>query len=218
MHNLPRISLVVSCYQRPQRTIRMINCIGNQTINNFEVFLIGDGCPYFQQILESREYQLWVERMEKLGNRVITFNMDKNYGGCGYKIINYAIENATGQYFVFAANDDVIEPDHLEHYLSEIEDTDYDMVCYSTLVRPEADRVRVPRLAFSGIGHSEIVVKTTIAQSMPPHGPEYGHDWSFISSIINSGANIKVANNMLKQTYHIMSVGPDKNRVDGYMD
>ena len=213
-----RVSIVIPCFGRPQRTIRMLNCIADQTINNFEVFIIGDGCIDFQNLLESEIYNEWKTKMISGGNSVISFNTERNFGGHGYEIINYAIKHATGNYFMFAANDDVIAPDHLEFYLSEIENTDYDMVCYSTLVRPWNDSIRVPELRITGIGHSEIIVKTELAKKMPPHTPEYGHDWYFIENLLNAGAKVKMSSNMNKQTYHVMSVGPEKNRIDSYID
>ena len=145
--NAKRISIVIPCYKRPARTRRIINCISRQTINNFEAFIIGDGCSDFQELLSDPIYQDWVKCMEVAGNNIISFNMDQNYGGCGYHIINYAIQNATGKYFVFTANDDIILDNHFEHYLSEIENTDYDMVCYPTLIRPYGDAIRIPHLS-----------------------------------------------------------------------
>jgi len=209
-----RASIVIPCFGRPVRTRRMIECLGQQTINRFEAFIIGDGCSDFQALLDSEDYKEWVEDMSKIGNRVVTFNMDKNYGGCGYQIINYAIQKATGKYFMFGGNDDMIDKDHIEYYLSEIEGTDYDMVYYNSLIRPDGDTIRDAILQCGGIGHSEIIVKTSLAKLLPPHTSEYGHDWTFIESVLKAGGEVKKAANPYKVTYHVMSVGPGKRRVD----
>lgn len=201
-----RISLVIPCYGRPARTRRMIDCISNQTINNFEAFIIGDGCPDFEKLLTDPFYQDFLAKMESLGNRIISFNMDRNYGGCGYHILNYALEKSTGKYFVFGANDDVIANDHLEFYLSGIENTDYDMVYYNSLVLPYEHPIRNSDLSLGHIGHSEIIVKTETAKKMPPHKPEYGHDWLFIKDLIDSGAKISKTANTEKTTYTVMSI------------
>ena len=48
-----RLSVSMPCYGRPQRTIRAINCIANQSINGWEAFVIGDGCPVMQDFIDS---------------------------------------------------------------------------------------------------------------------------------------------------------------------
>jgi hypothetical protein len=39
---------------------------------------------------------------------------------------------------------------------------------------------------------------------MPPHDPEYGHDWRLIDNMIKAGAKYKKANSK-EATYHVMS-------------
>lgn len=213
----PRVSLIVPCYGRPQRTRRMIDYIGSQTINNFELFLIGDGCPAFQDLLSSNNFNLWLEQMKSKGNYVTAFNLDKNYGGYGYQVINYGIQHALGKYIMFAANDDVIAADHLEFYLSEIENTDLDVVCYTTAVVPN-NTIRRPKFQHGQIGHSELIIKASTAQRMPPHSNLYGHDWEFIQCLINTNSKIKISENTQKQTYFVMSVGKEQNRQDNHLD
>lgn len=198
----------------------MIECLSNQTINNFELFIIGDGCPHFEALLADPGYQEWVLNMENKGNKVISFNMDRNYGGWGYHIINHALQNATGKYIMFASNDDVIANDHLEFYLSGIENTDYDMVYYNSLVLPYEHPVRNSGLALGHIGHSEIIVKAETAKKMPSHTPQYGHDWIFIKDLMDSGAKIAKTTNTEKTTYTVMAVQGwnVRHRVDNEID
>jgi glycosyltransferase involved in cell wall biosynthesis len=111
----------MACFGRPQRTKRSIECIVNQDINNWEAFIMGDGCPDFQNLINSGYLEtIRQEQLEK-GNIINYFNSEKQNGGCGYHLINHAIQNATGKYFIFFANDDVILSNHFSHYLSEIE-------------------------------------------------------------------------------------------------
>ncbi len=51
--NTPRITISIACYGRPLRTIRSIECIINQDINNWEAFVMGDACPHFQKLIDS---------------------------------------------------------------------------------------------------------------------------------------------------------------------
>lgn len=214
----PRISLVMPCYKRPQRTRRMVECISKQTINNFEAFIIGDGCSDFEQLLNDSWYQDKVKQIESKGNRIVTFNMDRNYGGYGYAIMNYARQNCTGNYLVFTNNDDMITDDHLQYYLSEIEGTDYDMVHYNSLVIPKGNTIRNSQLKEASIGHSEIIVTRDLARRMPPHTPDYIADWFFISNAMQSGAKIKKSKNTLKTTYMVMSIDVYPGRLDTYID
>ena len=63
--NPRRLTVCVPCFERPQRTERIIDCLRNQTVNDFEVFLIGDHCPNFQQKLDSGYFAEIIEE-EKL--------------------------------------------------------------------------------------------------------------------------------------------------------
>ena len=205
----PKIGIVVPCYGRPARTRRIINNILSQTINNWEAFIIGDGCPQFQNMIHSLEVDYFIKTAKEKGNILHCFNLDKNYGGFGYHIMNYAIQNTKSEYFIFAGNDDIILPNHFEHYLSEINNTDLDLVYYKTLVAAN-NTIRDPHLRGGGIGHSEIIVRTNIIKDIK-HSNEYGHDWSFINNILLKNPKIKKAESN-QSTYvvtHIHHFGED---------
>lgn len=193
-----RISIVVPCYGRPERTKRIINNILNQSINGWEAFIIGDGCPFFQKMIDSGEVEQFIKRAQDNGNILHCYNLDKNYGGHGYFITNYAVKNAIGDYFIFAGNDDILYNNHFEHYLEEIENTDLDLVYYNTFNGPN-NKVRTPTLQISCIGHSEIIVKTELLRNFE-HTSNYGHDWGLINFLIQNGVKHKKSNSD-KYTY-----------------
>ena len=195
------ISIVVPCWGRPLRTKRIIKSILNQTINNWEAFIIGDGCPHFQELIDSGEVDQYVKEAEKNGNKLHIFNLEKNYGGFGYKIVDYAIENSNSRYFIFAGNDDILYDNHFEHYLSEVGDSD--LICYPTFVGP-TKTIRIPKLECSGVGHSEIIVKTHLIKDYK-HSNNYGHDWGFIEYILKKTNNIKISNN-INYTYVVTHI------------
>jgi glycosyltransferase involved in cell wall biosynthesis len=186
-----RISIVVPCFERPQRTRRIIGNILSQTINNWEAFVIGDGCPHFQKMIDSGEVNGFIKEAESKGNKLHCYNLSKNHGGWGYHITNYATENAKGKYMVFAGNDDIILENHFEHYLSEIEKTELDLVYYRTFVATH-NFIRDPELKKDRVGHSELIVRTDIIRDIKHHN-EYAHDWSLIEEIIKKGAITKKA-------------------------
>lgn len=200
----PRLTVVLPCYGRPERTKRMIECIGNQTINNWEAFIIGDGCDDFEKMFHSDWYQSWLATVRAEGNIIHTDNSIMPHGGYGYAIINYAISKATGKYFIFAGNDDVLRNTHFEHYLKGIEDTDLDFVYFNTWVDPHK-MMRMSQPLFGAIGHSELIVRTEFLKTVEPHTDKYGHDWEFIKNMMNrTDMHAKIRDE--SPTYFIMSV------------
>ena len=132
---MSRITVSLPCYGRPQRTLRSIQYILDQDMNDWEAFIMGDACPEFQKLIDSGYLEHTKQEQKKKGNIIHYFNASENGGGCGYKLTNHAIQNANGKYLVFYANDDVILPNHFSNYL-EIESTDLDYMYFSTWIDP----------------------------------------------------------------------------------
>jgi glycosyltransferase involved in cell wall biosynthesis len=200
--SVPRITVSMPCYGRPQRTLRSIECIVNQNITGWEAFIMGDACPNFQKLIDNGYLEELKIQEAHRGNIIHYFNAEENGGGCGYQLTNYAIQNATGKYLVFYANDDVILPNHFENYL-EIEKTSYDFMYFNSWV-DVWNKQRTALLGNSQIGHSEIILKTELAKKLPPHGKHYGHDWDFIYNMTKQGKGGK--SNSRELTYRVMSI------------
>lgn len=174
---MARVAISMPVFKRPKRTERAINCIFNQTMQDFEAFVIGDGCPVFEPVNDPR---------------FISFNTPINYGGCGYWQTNFAIQHATAPYFTFFANDDCISLAHLNTYLDAIEGSKYDFIyfdylCYGKLVKT--------KIKYGHIGHSALVIRTKFLQQMPPHSPRYGHDFDLIKNMIKGGGHSQKGQN-----------------------
>lgn len=207
----PILSFVLPCYQRPERTRRMINCIRNQGLSNWEGFIFGDYCNDFDTLLQSEWYKQFLLEMKEKGNIVHTGNMETHGGGHGFEIINKAIKEATGEYFLFLSNDDTILPHHFEHYvtgiqqLSRIHGYAYDFVFYNTLVPPNNNGTRIANLSYGGCGHAELIIRTSFLKEMPPHGSNYGHDWVLIQNMMRLQGRYRHA---LSQecTYEVRSI------------
>ena len=73
----------------------------DQNINNWEAFIIGDGCPHFQQMINSGEVREFQKIAEKNGNILNCFNWEYNAGFWGYEQVNYAIEKTSAKYHIF---------------------------------------------------------------------------------------------------------------------
>lgn len=200
-----RLTLSMPCYGRPQRTIRAIESIANQTVNGWEALVIGDGCPVMQDFLDSEYFSELIERCSYNGNDLYISNNIANQGGHGYSITNVNILLARGEYFAFFANDDILMPNHFENYLGQIEGTDLDFVYFDSFVAPR-NSVRNTQLQYGCIGHSELIVRTDFLRQMPKHNAEYGHDFELIKAMMHNGKNKKAVN--CPPTYHVMSL-PD---------
>jgi glycosyltransferase involved in cell wall biosynthesis len=204
-----RLTVSMPCFGRPQRTIRAINSIANQNANGWEALVIGDGCPVMQDFIDSNYFSDIQKNCEARGNDLYIANTLINQGGHGYAITNNNIKLARGKYFVFFANDDIILPNHFENYLSQIENTDFDFVYFNSEVKP-TNSLRVSRLEYGMIGHSELIVRTDFLRQMPLHDAEYSHDWRLIEEMVKYGKHKKAEN--CPATYHVMSLSDNREQ------
>ena len=211
--NAPLITVCVPIFGRPQRTCRLIDNLRRQTISNFQVYLIGDGCPQWQAMLddESGFIQDIIKEEKQKGNEWIAINLSQNHGGYGYYIRNLMKELADGKYLCFIDNDDLVLPNHLELYLSEIQNTDLDFVYYNTW-NNSINLLRNTQPTAGLIGHSELCIKTEFYQSMPEQGNFYGHDWVMIDWMIQNSSKHKKASSQ-EWTYKVM--GTPAKREEG---
>lgn len=204
-----RLTVSMPCFGRPERTIRAINCIANQNINGWEAFVVGDGCPVMRDFIESEYFSGLIDQCSYNGNDLMICNNPINQGGHGFAITNNNIKIAQGEYFTFFANDDIILPNHFENYLSQIEGTDLDFVYFNSQVKP-TNSLRVSRLEYGMIGHSELIVRTEFLRQMPTHNEHYGHDWALIQSMMQNGKHKKAEN--CPATYHVMSLSDKREQ------
>ena len=204
-----RLTLSMASFGRPQRTIRAINSIANQTANGWEALVIGDGCPVMEDFITSGYFNdIRIECANK-GNNLIIENNPVNQGGNGFAIINNNIKIAQGKYFVFFANDDILLPNHFDNYLSQIENTDLDFVYFNSEVKPN-NSLRISRLEYGMIGHSELIVRTEFIRQMPMHDAEYGHDFALIQNMMQNGKHKKAEN--CPATYYVMSLSDNREK------
>lgn len=205
-----KVSLIVPSYLRPQRTQRAIECIINQDIENFEAYVVGDKCPFIEELMNTGEAAKYIHRAKDNGIKLSIFNMPHHYGGYGYQARNTCVRLAMGEYIMFMDNDDVIETDHVRNYYEAIANTDNDLMFFNTWIDPIEERgtrgkLRESKMEEGLIGHAEIIVKDSLMKSLKPETEEYNHDWAYIKQMIDLGAKYEKSNN--KPTYKIMSVG-----------
>lgn len=197
-----KVTISMPCFGRPLRTRRALNNILSQTVKDWQAVIIGDNCPHFQGMLEEGLFQ---------DPRIVAFNSPIRHGGCGYWATNEAIGMATGKYFLFFANDDIISPVHMHTYLDQIEDTDYDFMYFDYLA---FGKLMKTKIKFAHIGHSALIIRAAFLKQMPPHSPEYGHDFDLIRNMIRGGAKYRKASRIIP-TYYVVSGLRRRNDPEG---
>ena len=205
-----KVSLIVPSYLRPQRTTRAIECILNQDTQDFEAYIAGDKCPFIQELVDSGKSLEYIKTAADKGIKLSIFNMPHHYGGYGFQARNTCVALAFGDYVMFMDNDDVIEPNHISNYYNTISQTDNDLMYFNSWLDPIEERgtrgkLRETKMQEGLIGHSEIIVKTSLLKTLKPETSEYNHDWFYIKQMLDSGAKYDKSNN--QPTYKIMGVG-----------
>lgn len=204
-----RLSLICPCYKKPQRTLRAISSVLDQDTNGWEALFIGDGCSSFESMMDDGTFSAFSDKALLAGNEMHFMNLTEHMGFWGYQARNIGIDLARGKYIVFLDNDDILMPNHFSSYLSAIENTDYDMVYFDSHIEPIGVK-RNSELRYGSIGHSEIIVKTSMLKGFKQRA-EYGHDWGMVEHLIRNNAFISKSDN--EPTYIIKAIGgEDSNR------
>jgi len=205
-----KVSLIVPSYLRPERTKRAIDCIINQDMQDFEVYVAGDACPFIQELLDTGKNLEYKNIAADKGIKLSIFNMPHHYGGYGYQARNTCVNIAYGDYVMFMDNDDIIEANHISNYYNAISKTNNDLMYFDSWIEPIEDRgtrgrLRETKMEEGLIGHAEIIVKSSVLKSLKPETSEYNHDWVYIKQIVDEG--LKYEKSLNKPTYKIMGVG-----------
>lgn len=201
---MKKLSLIVPCWGRPQRTLRAMQCVLEQDMDGWEAIFVGDGCPDFQNLLDTGVFDIFEDTADIRGNEFKIYNLSEHYGGCGYQARNSAFEIINSEYTMFMDNDDVILRNHFSNYYNSIKNTELDMMYFDTYIEA-TDSIRTSQLVFGSIGHSEIIVKSNLLKGYV-QSPNYGHDWELIKKLIDS--NISIGKSKCTQsTYIIKQLG-----------
>ena len=107
----PLVSVGLPCYNRPESLKRAIECILNQTYTNLEIIISNDASPNpaIKPMLD--EYAAKDKRI-RLFHQPVDLNCYGNY--------DFVLSQATGEYFMYAQDDDLWEPEFIEALLSDL--------------------------------------------------------------------------------------------------
>lgn len=99
---MPKFSIIIPLYNKETHIVNTLNSVFNQTFTDFEIVIVNDG---------STDGSL--KEVQKITDeRLILYNR-KNKGVSQAR--NFAMQNATGDYFAFLDADDLWKPQHLHN-------------------------------------------------------------------------------------------------------
>jgi glycosyltransferase involved in cell wall biosynthesis len=109
MEKEPLVSVGIPCYNRPESMKRTLERITGQTYRNLEI-IVSDNCssdPRVESV--GREFA-------SKDLRVQYYRQDENKGAMSN--FQFVLEKATGEYFMWAADDDLLDLDYVESLMS----------------------------------------------------------------------------------------------------
>lgn len=181
MNNYPKVSVVISTYNRPERLDKALASVVEQSFEDFEVVVVDDATP---DVAAMRSvFEKWGPRFEKRDVALWPYRIDENSGyQCAPK--NRGIEKAAGDYIAYLDDDNTWRPDHLSTCVDAIErDFSHDMVYTRLCYHIESQEVHDDIIARFGDG-------SLIAGDAPGHkwDPEalLGGNYIDTSSILHS--------------------------------
>jgi len=111
---MPKVSVVISTYNRHELLPRALKSIEKQTFRDFEVIIVDDGSnPPVKVNKEDYNFPIRLFRLRK-------------NSGFHAKPKNYAISRSRAKYICYLDDDDEFKPDHIQVLVEAIESGDYD--------------------------------------------------------------------------------------------
>lgn len=111
-HGKPIVSVGIPTYNNAEGLKDALKCITNQTYTNLEI-LIADNAS------TDIETQELINNYQMHDKRIISYKHEQNMGAL-YNY-NFVLEKATGEYFMWAADDDTWDASFIEKLISKLE-------------------------------------------------------------------------------------------------
>ena len=136
----PKVSVIISTYNRPAMLSRALASVCAQTFDDFEVIVVDDASADVEAM--QAVVTEWDGKFAARGINLWPYRLEANSGyQCFPK--NRGIERASGDYIAYLDDDNEWKPEHLDTLMAAIEsdastDMVYSRVCY--VVEDEATR------------------------------------------------------------------------------
>lgn len=200
----PKLSIIMPCWKRPERTRRAISSVIGQTSTDWELLCVGDRCDDLDKLANDEAYH---------HPQIFYHDMPTHEGRFGTQCLNWGLDNARGQYVCFIGNDDYLLPHHVDCRIRGMEYFRTDLTLHASKIRGDpADRLRGGAIQHGVVGGSEITIMLPLARGMKFTSGEYGHDWTFLTSILRLGAFVGCDWNERHATYRVCSLPTDQEQ------
>jgi len=166
----PKVSVVISTYNRPKFLDRALESVFDQTFDDFEIVIIDDCSP--DPVANGKVLEKWYNKFEERGIDLWAYRMEINSGyHCFPK--NRGVEKSSGDYIAYLDDDNTWRPNHLQVLVDAIEssfsvDMVYSRMCY--VVADEKARARLEKMSETG--------SATWAAGSVFEGDSHGVEWS----------------------------------------
>lgn len=204
----PLVSVGIPTYNRSEGLKRVLECIIGQTYKNLEIIVSDNGSP-------ENDTEAVVRLFMSVDPRVKYYKQETNRGPT-YNF-NFVLKKATGDYFMWAADDDEFEDNYIEVCMQFlISHSDYALACGKALYYREGKLVRqgvVMNLSqdsnchrvlsyFSKLKDNAVFYGVMRREHMlkVPYRNHMGNDWHFISGICFLGKVKALSQTALKKS------------------
>lgn len=163
MNNIPKVSIIIPCYNVEEYIEKCINSVLNQTYENIEIILIDDG---------STDNTKQVILKTTLNKQNVIYITNKNSGVSNAR--NTGIKAATGDYIMFIDSDDYIAKNMIKNMFKLMKGYNTDLVKCNIKkeyilekrlekIKPVYSKVRyIENLSFSNTIHKKILSTETM--------------------------------------------------------
>ena len=115
---MKKVSLIVPVYNSEEYLGKCLDSILNQTYQNFEILVVNDGS-------KDNSWKIIEEYKNKYPDKIVAINQE-NKGVAVTR--NETVRKANGDYIMFVDNDDFLDKDYIETFITNAESGDYDIV------------------------------------------------------------------------------------------
>ena len=106
------VSIGLPVYNRPGKLQKALDCLINQTYSNLEIIISNDCSP------NPETYEI-LDKYQMKDSRIRVYFQQNNLGI--YRNFWFVLQKATGNYFMYAQEDDLWEPDFVEKLVRQLE-------------------------------------------------------------------------------------------------
>ena len=116
----PKVTVLISTFNRPQYLAESIESVINQTFQDWELIIMNDGGVNVQEVVD------------KFADPRITYVDDTKNRGAAYRF-NCGLELARGEYVCYLGDDDIFYPNHIEVLAKALDEHPEVALAYSDL-------------------------------------------------------------------------------------